>query len=88
MATYNLKRRHERLVSRLSNELSSALGRRVTKIEVLESILDVVIEEEELFSTKEQARSFFSRHISNVEKREEKGSLLSSIRALLVSLKS
>lgn len=87
MATYTLKRQHERLISRLSGELSAALGRRVSKTEVLESILDVVIEEEELFSTKEKARSFFSRHISNVEKREEKGSLLTSIRSLLVSLK-
>ena len=63
MATYNLKGKYETILSQLSNDLSIVEKKRISKREVLEKILDIVIEEERLFSTREQPVSFLRRNI-------------------------
>ena len=67
MAVYKLTGKYETLIDRLSQQLSAFEGRRVSKTEVVQRILDVVIQEENLFSTKEQAVGFFNRTIFRIE---------------------
>ena len=72
MATYNLTGKYETLLSSLSNDISAEKGKRVSKKQVLEKILDVVLEEERLFSIKEeQPMSFFKRSIYKPPKTKE-----------------
>lgn len=63
MTSYGLKGKYETLLSQMSNDLSIIEKKRISKREVLERILDVVIEEERLFSTREQPVSFLRRTI-------------------------
>lgn len=64
MATYRLTGKYETLLSSLSNDLSVEAKKRVSKKDVLERILDIVIEEERLLaSNNEQPVSFFRRNI-------------------------
>ena len=64
MATYKLTGKYESLLSTLSNDLSVELGKKISKSKVLELILDVVLEEDKLFSVKdEQIVSAFRRII-------------------------
>lgn len=64
MASYNLTGKYETLLSVLSNDFSVELGKRISKREVLELILDIVIEEKRLFAMEnEQPVSFFRRTI-------------------------
>ena len=75
MPAYKLHGEYEALLCRLSKDLSIQAKKRVSKTEVLTRILDVVLEEERLFSTKEQPISFFRRNIFNQPtKAEEKDS--------------
>lgn len=67
MATYKLTGKYETLIDRLSKDLSVELGRHVSKTEAIQAVLDVVIEEEKLFSTKEQPSSFFRRTIFRIK---------------------
>lgn len=68
MANYTLKGKYETILSQLSNDLSIVEKRRVGKREVLERILDVVIKEEKLFSSREQPVSFLRRSIFTMPK--------------------
>jgi hypothetical protein len=64
MPTYTLNGKHESILSSLSNKLSIEEGKRISKSEVLQRILDVVITEEELLgATDSNAVSFFRRVI-------------------------
>jgi len=69
MASYKLTGKYETLLDRLSQDLSISEKRKVSRREALERILDIVIEEENLFSTKEQAVGFFNRTIFRVNER-------------------
>ena len=64
MASYSLTGKYETLLSVLSNDFSVELGKKMSKKEVLELILDIVIEEKKLFAMEnEQPVSFFRRTI-------------------------
>ena len=84
MGTYNLKGKYETLLSSLSNDISASTGKRVSKREILERILDVVIKEERLFSSEEQPVSFFKRAIFKApdKKLKDTGDLLAQVRCL------
>lgn len=69
MGMYKLTGKYETLIDGLSNKLSAEAGKRVSKTEALQRILDIVIEEEKLFSTKEQPVSFFRRSIFRVQEK-------------------
>ena len=85
MSNYNLTGKYETLLSSLSNELTIKEGKRVSKTEVLERILDIVIEEERLFSIEEQPLSFFTRSVYYKEKEDTKPSsdIIRDIRAIV-----
>ena len=85
MSNYNLTGKYETLLSSLSNELTIKEGKRVSKTEVLERILDIVIEEERLFSIEEQPLSFFTRSVYYKEKEDMKPSsdIIRDIRAIV-----
>ena len=84
MGTYNLRGKYETLLSSLSNDMSAATGKRISKREVLEKILDVVIKEEKLFSSEEQPVSFFKRSIFKAPDKitKDTGELLAQVRCL------
>ena len=88
MSSYNLTGKYETLLSSLSNQLSILQEKRVSKTDVLKQILDIVIEEEKLFSSteEEQPVSFFRRNIyklpTNQQKEQSPQDIINRIKAI------